>query len=101
VHKPLTCVCGASGEELLSEVEAHISLEHDPGQRRRGALTPMELRVAALVSEGLSNPAVARRLQVTPKTVETHLSHVYRNLGVRSRVALTAVVASDAWKKRL
>jgi DNA-binding CsgD family transcriptional regulator len=51
-------------------------------------LTPQELQVAAAVAEGLTNAAVAARLFVTPKTVEFHLSKVYRKLGIRSRAEL-------------
>lgn len=51
-------------------------------------LTPSELRVAGLVAEGLTNREVATALVVTERTVETHLTHIYRKLGVRSRTEL-------------
>jgi DNA-binding CsgD family transcriptional regulator len=51
-------------------------------------LTPSELRVANLVAEGRTNREVAAALVVTERTVETHLSHIYRKLGVRSRTEL-------------
>ena len=54
-----------------------------------GALTPAERRVADLVAEGRSNKEIAAVLFVTPKTVETQLSRMYRKLGVHSRTALT------------
>jgi DNA-binding NarL/FixJ family response regulator len=46
------------------------------------------LRVANLVAEGRTNREVAAALVVTERTVETHLSHIYRKLGVRSRTEL-------------
>ncbi len=52
-------------------------------------LTPQELRVAQLVAEGATNREAASALFVTPKTIDTHLSSVYRKLGVRSRVELS------------
>jgi DNA-binding CsgD family transcriptional regulator len=58
---------------------------------RRGpadALTPTESRVAELAGQGLRNAEIAARLYVTPKTVESTLSRVYRKLGVRSRTEL-------------
>jgi DNA-binding CsgD family transcriptional regulator len=51
-------------------------------------LTPAELRVAKLVAEGRTNREVAAVLVVTERTVETHLSHIYRKLGLRSRTEL-------------
>jgi DNA-binding CsgD family transcriptional regulator len=51
-------------------------------------LTPSERRVAELVVEGRTNREVAAALFVTTRTVETHLSHIYGKLGVRSRTEL-------------
>ena len=62
------------------------------GRARRDEreLTPAELRVVALAAEGLANKEIARTLFVTVHTVELHLSHAYRKLGVRSRSQLAA-----------
>jgi DNA-binding CsgD family transcriptional regulator len=51
-------------------------------------LTPSERRLAELVVEGRPNKEIAAALFVTPKTVETNLSRLYRKLGVRSRTEL-------------
>jgi DNA-binding CsgD family transcriptional regulator len=51
-------------------------------------LTPQELQVALRVAEGATNREAAGDLFITQKTVETHLHHVYRKLGIRSRVEL-------------
>jgi len=53
-----------------------------------GELTAQELNVARLVVEGLTNREIAARLFLSPKTIETHLMHVFRKLGVRSRTEL-------------
>jgi DNA-binding NarL/FixJ family response regulator len=44
-----------------------------------------------LAAERLTNGAVARRLYISPHTVNTHLRHVFAKLGVPNRVALAAV----------
>lgn len=58
------------------------------------SLTPAEARVAGLVVLGLTNRAVARRLAISPHTVDTHLRRVFGKLRVRSRVELTREVLS-------
>ena len=57
------------------------------------SLTPSERRVAELAAQGLTNREVAQSLFLTVKTVETHLSHAYRKLGIRSRVGLPEALA--------
>ena len=48
----------------------------------RGLLTAREREVLALVAEGLTDGAIAQRLYLTRRTVETHLGHVFAKLGV-------------------
>jgi DNA-binding CsgD family transcriptional regulator len=57
------------------------------------ALTPSELRVARMAVEGMTNRQIAQSLFVTPKTVETHLRHVYQKLEVAGRTDLAGVLA--------
>lgn len=57
------------------------------------ALTPTELRVAALVAEGRSNPDIAAELYLSRRTVQTHVSHILGKLGAGSRVEIAAEVA--------
>lgn len=61
------------------------------------SLTPSERRVAGLAIEGMTNREIAQSLFVTPKTVEVHLSNVYKKLNVKSRKDLPSVfVVEDA-----
>jgi DNA-binding CsgD family transcriptional regulator len=55
------------------------------------SLTPRERETAELAAGGLSNREIAEKLFVTIKTVEWHLKHSYRKLGVSSRRDLRAV----------
>jgi DNA-binding CsgD family transcriptional regulator len=61
-----------------------------------GALTPAEHRVAQLAAEGHGNRAIAERLYVTQRTVETHLTHVFQKLGISSRAELAAALGGQA-----
>jgi DNA-binding CsgD family transcriptional regulator len=69
--------------------DTHIERHH-----RNGALTPAERVVAGLVAEGLTNPQIADRLSISRHTAETHVKHIFAKVGVSSRAALAAMVAS-------
>ena len=68
--------------------KARAEVRRIGGRTREHGLTAAERRVAALVAEGRTNKEVAASLFLSEKTVETHLSHVYAKLGVRSRTEL-------------
>ena len=52
------------------------------------ALTATEARIAALVRDGLTNREIGTRLFVSPRTVQTHVSHILQKTGLRSRVEI-------------
>jgi DNA-binding NarL/FixJ family response regulator len=60
------------------------------------ALTASERRVAQLAADGMSNKEIAQTLFVTIKTVELHLSHVYRKLEISSRAQLDKALGTGA-----
>ena len=55
-------------------------------------LTRREREVAHLAAAGLSSPAIAERLVVSVRTVESHLYQVFAKLGVRRREEIAAVM---------
>jgi DNA-binding CsgD family transcriptional regulator len=57
------------------------------------SLTDSERRLAALVSEGMTNRQVAEQLFISRHTVDTHLRHIFAKLGINSRVGLARLVA--------
>ena len=57
-------------------------------------LTPAQTRVAELVAQGMSNREIASTLNMSPRSVEAHLTKIYREYGVRSRAQLVAAVSS-------
>ncbi len=90
----------ADGAAMSSD-EAIAYAQRGRGQRKRptsgwASLTPTELDVVRLVSEGLTNNDIATRLFVSPRTVQTHLTHVYNKLGLSSRVQLVQEAARHA-----
>jgi DNA-binding CsgD family transcriptional regulator len=63
--------------------------------RREGSttqLTPQELQVALVVADGATNVEAAAQLFLSTKTIEFHLSNIYRKLGIRSRAQLVREV---------
>ena len=83
----------AGADLTMDEAVAYASRAR--GERRRpsfgwDSLTPTELRVVSLVSEGLTNPQVAERLFVARGTVKVHLGHIFSKLGVTTRSELAA-----------
>ncbi|HEU5417151.1 MAG TPA: AAA family ATPase [Streptosporangiaceae bacterium] len=64
-------------------------------QARSGwdSLTPTEIKVGALVAEGLSNPEIAAKLFLSRRTVATHVSHILKKLDVHSRTDIARETA--------
>ena len=56
--------------------------------RRSPQISATAHRIAEMAASGMSNRAIASRMGIAPSTVGSHLSHVYRTVGVRSRTAL-------------
>jgi DNA-binding NarL/FixJ family response regulator len=87
--------CGAAP---LAE-RAHDELRATSARPRRlvftgvDSLTASELRIAKLAAGGRANPEIAQELYVTRKTVETHLTSVYRKLSITSRRELADALA--------
>jgi DNA-binding NarL/FixJ family response regulator len=83
--------CGAEGlaakarDELRSAGGRHHRQHVDPD-----ALTPAEDRVRRLAERGLKPAQIAAQLFNTPNTIETHLQHLYRKLGINSQRELIA-----------
>ena len=81
---------GAAAWARRAEAELHAT--GVPGRVREPSatepLTPQELQVALVVADGVTNAEAAARLFLSAKTIEFHLSNVYRKLGIRSRVEL-------------
>ena len=80
-------------ERARAELRASGETMASPGQGGK-QLTPQELQIALLVSEGRTNAEVGRAVFLSTRTVEFHLSRTYRKLGVASRTELARRLAS-------
>ena len=75
--------------ELVMKLDALIRRNRAvPGER---LLTPRELEVLTLLAEGLTQVEIADRLEITSKTVATHIERILGKLGVRSRAQAVAM----------
>lgn len=85
----------------LSVEEVIAYAQRGRGERKRPAtgwasLTPTELDVVHLAADGLGNKDIGARLFISPRTVQSHLTHVYAKLGIASRVQLVQEVLRRA-----
>ena len=83
----------ARGESYLSPaISGHLVVEYSQLARaeveRPGPLTPRQIEVLKLVAEGLTTKAIARRLGISVKTVETHRTQVMDRLDIRDIAGL-------------
>jgi DNA-binding NarL/FixJ family response regulator len=74
----------------LSEraVEAYLQRSQDSAFDPYDGLTEREREVLHLAAEGLSNPDIANRLSISPRTVETHRANLMRKLGLKTQTDL-------------
>ena len=72
--------CGGDGVTALHpEVVAHL-FSRRQGEGPLAQLTPREREVLGLMAEGLTDRGIGERLFVAPKTVETHIRHIFWKL---------------------
>lgn len=77
----------AAGGVPISPQAARALLPSNRPPARSEALTPREREVLALVAAGLPNKSIARRLDISEKTVKAHLTRVFTVLGVQDRTS--------------
>lgn len=86
------CGAGPLAAIAADELSAADGRPRRPWLTGVDALTPSELRVARHAADGRSNREIAQALFVTTKTIEMHLSNVYRKLSIDSREKLHGVL---------
>ena len=68
--------------------------------RARLVLTRRERQIAELVSEGLPNKEIGRRLGLSAGTIRVHLHRVYQKLAINNRTALAALTLGRPKRRR-
>ena len=80
------------GEAFAERAQTELLATGGRARKRRSEtadeLTPQEMRIAWLASEGFSNPEIATQLFISASTVGYHLRKVFRKLGISSRMQL-------------
>jgi DNA-binding CsgD family transcriptional regulator len=80
-----------AGYEVIEEAEAPGFSPVPPEPQT--LLTPRELEVLGAIGEGLTNKAIARRLDISLHTVKFHIEAIFRKLGARTRTEALARAA--------
>lgn len=88
------------GESVLPPPVASVVVRHlarETPSIPDEKLTAREMQVLCLLAEGLSNRQIARRLGLSVRTVESHLTHIYARLGVGSRTEALLLAQRKGW----
>ena len=84
---PQAIRAAARGEQYVSPpVAARLEVLHR--SLTENALTPREVEVLRLIALGHTSVEIARKLHLSPRTVETHRAHIHRKLGLATRAQL-------------
>jgi DNA-binding NarL/FixJ family response regulator len=75
----------AAGGSPLDPKAARALLEAQRGRRPADTLSPREREVLRLVARGLANKAIARRLEISERTVKAHLTNIFSAIAVTDR----------------
>lgn len=87
------------GVELMNRAVAAVARGTVPASRTTSpldGLTPRERDVAAQLAGGASNKEIARKLDITPRTVKAHMGAIFDKLEVRDRLQLVLLLRSSA-----
>lgn len=85
----------ACGQALLPTEVATKLVEYMSGAKRRRDLTRREYDVLRLISKGLRNREIAKRLHITERTVKNHVTQIIAKLRVRSRTEAVSQALKD------
>jgi NarL family two-component system response regulator LiaR len=90
------------GEAILDRAVAEKVLRSLSKSRqgeiaKGGKLNPRELEILELGAKGLNNDEIANQLMISPRTVQTHFTHIFDKLGVASRLEAVLHAIGEGW----
>jgi two-component system, NarL family, nitrate/nitrite response regulator NarL len=90
----------AAGQRLLPRLSPEQAVPREQGnvairENALAVLTDRERQIMRLVSEGLSNKAIGRRLNIADGTIKVHLHNIYQKLEINNRTVLAALAISQ------
>ncbi|WP_456802299.1 LuxR C-terminal-related transcriptional regulator [Bradyrhizobium sp. USDA 4474] len=88
----------ANGHNVLPSTPSESILSHEQGANSENgltALTERERQIMHLVSEGLSNKEIGRRLNIADGTIKVHLHNIFQKLDISNRTVLAALAISQ------
>jgi DNA-binding NarL/FixJ family response regulator len=106
VGADIAAACRRRGLRSRAQLAAWTAARNAAASRRtdfaaeprpeRARLSPRQAEVVSLVADGLTNDEIARSLEVSPRTVASHLAMIFGKLGVRSRAELAVWSCDEA-----
>jgi DNA-binding NarL/FixJ family response regulator len=91
----------AGGGSPLDPRAARLLLEAKSAPDPLAGISPREREVLALLLDGLPNKLIARRLEISEKTVKSHLTSIFRAIGVTDRVQAVLWVERQGLRSEL
>ena len=82
------------GQAAVSPSAGQVNEEPRAGEKPLAQLTDRERQIMRLVSEGLSNKEIGRRLNIADGTIKVHLHHIFQKLDISNRTVLAALAIS-------
>ncbi len=79
-----------ASDELVARVRGQLDRARDARKPVRDTLTDREREVLGLLAAGLGPAEIGRELSISPRTVATHVEHIYSKLGVHTRAQAVA-----------
>jgi PAS domain S-box-containing protein len=80
-----------SGDKIIGVFGQVVHLEEEPDRAPHPSLTPRQSEVLRLLERGHSTSQISGELHLSPETVRNHIRHLFRALGVHSRIEAVAV----------